>query len=113
MVGQTLVLECVATAVEGITVPIEIVWRKDGSEFLRSNEPSRRPAKNGSVQYTDVQAVDALNPNDHNAIYQCEMVIDTNPPVVASEELFLDVDGNVPCVVCCFIDCLVLCILKM
>ena len=95
MVGQKLVLQCVATAVEGITVGVNIVWRKDGSEFLRVDQPDRRPALNGSVQYTDVQEVAALAPDDHDSIYQCEMVIYTTPPVVASKELQVDITGKV------------------
>ena len=92
MVGETLVLQCVVTAVEGITVGVDIVWRKDGSEFIRVDEPFRTPAVNGSVQYTDVQEVAT---RDHDAIYQCEMIINTSTPVVTSKELQLAISGNV------------------
>ena len=87
-------LECVVTAVEGVTVDVGIVWRKDGSVVFTRDQPSSRPAQNGSVQYSDVLKIEGITGNDHDAVYQCETVINTVPPVIASKELTLVVSGN-------------------
>ena len=92
-VGQPLILECNMTTVRGITSRVNIVWRNDGRELERMEEVNVSSTTDNSVVYTDTYYISQLNTTDDGREYQCEVVINTSPPVMANNSVRLDVMG--------------------
>ena len=90
-VGQSLTLQCEATTVRGITSRVDIVWRDgDGTVLRRTNDTT---ADNSSV-YTDSYNISQLSTTDNSRVIQCEVVINTSPSTMGSDNITLDVTGE-------------------
>ena len=92
-VGQSLTLECKVTAVRGITSTVDIIWSSDGRELQRMEGVNFSSTTDNSVVYTDTYSISQLNTTDDGREYQCEVVINTSPPVMANDSVTLDVIG--------------------
>ena len=95
-VGQSLTLQCEVTTVRGITSRVDIVWSSDGTELERMNNVSSTTMDN-SLVYTDSYTISQLSTTDDGRVIQCEVVINTSPPVTASDTITLDVTGTYVC----------------
>ena len=97
IVGQPLTLECVATAVRGINSQVDIIWNKNSlaKEFRRNDvNASMTNLLMSSVVYKDYFNISKLTTDDNNVTYQCEIIINTNPSVIASGSFTLHVIGK-------------------
>ena len=92
-VGQSLTLQCNVTAVRGITSRVDIVWSSGGTELQRMNGTPSTTVDN-SLVYTDSYTISQLNTTDEARVIQCEVVINANPPVRASDSIAVDVTGE-------------------
>ena len=92
-VGQSLTLQCNVTTVRGITSRVDIVWSSGGTELQRMNDVSSTTMDNALV-YTDSYTISQLNTTDEGRVIQCEVVINTSPPVTPSDNITLDVTGK-------------------
>ena len=92
-VGQSLTLQCNVTTVRGITSRVDIVWSSGGMELNRTNGTSSTTMDN-SLVYTDSYTISQLNTTDEGRVIECEVVINANPPVMASESIAVDVTGE-------------------
>ena len=92
-VSQSLTLRCEVTTVRGITSRVDIVWSSDGTELERMNNVSSTTMGNSPV-YTDSYAISQLNTTDDGRVIQCEVVINTSPSVMVSNNITLDVTGK-------------------
>ena len=92
-VGQSLILQCEVTTVRGITSRVDIVWSSGGAELERMNNVSSTTMNNLLV-YTDSYTISQLNTTDEDRVIQCEVVINASPPVMASDNITLDVTGE-------------------
>ena len=95
--GQPLTLECVAIVVRGINSQVDIIWKNDASakEFRRNNvNASMTNLSMSSVVYKDYFNISQLTTDDNNVTYQCEIIINTNPSVMASGGFILHVIGK-------------------
>ena len=81
-VGQSLTLQCEVTTVRGITSRVDIVWSTNGTELERMNNVSSTTMDN-SLVYTDFYNISQLSTTDDGRVIQCEVVINTRPPVMA------------------------------
>ena len=90
-VGQSLTLECKVTAVRGITSRVDIIWSSDGRELERMNGVNVSSTTDNSMVYRDTYNISQLNTTDDGREYQCEVVINTSPPVIANDSVTLDV----------------------
>ena len=107
-VGQSLTLQCEVTTVRGITSRVDIVWSSGGTELQRMNNVSSSMMSN-SLVYTNSYAILLLSTTDNGRVIQCEAVINTSPPVMASNSITLDVTGmllptnifEIPCINFC------------
>ena len=97
-VGQSLTLQCEVTTVRGITSRVDIVWSSNGTVLRRMNDTTATTMDN-SLVYTDSYNISQLNTTDDGRVIQCEVVINTNPSVMASDSIILDVTGE-HCVFC-------------
>ena len=93
IVGQSLTLQCEVTSVRGITSRVDIVWSSGGTELERMNNVSSTTMGN-SLVYTDSYTISQLSTDDDGRVIQCEVVINTSPPVMNSDSITLDVNGE-------------------
>ena len=98
-VGQSLTLECSVTAVRGITSRVDIVWRR-ASTLLRRADNISPTMMISSLLYTDTYIISQLSTTDNGREYQCEVVINTTPPVMATGSVTLDVIGKFKAYTC-------------
>jgi len=80
------------TAVRGITSSVNIVWSSGDTELQRMNSVSLTTVNN-SLVYSDTYNITQLVTTDDGRVIRCEVVINTNPPVIASDDIVLDVTG--------------------
>ena len=104
-VGQSLTLECNVTTVRGIIGRVDIIWSSDytdlqimvgsgdGRNLERIEGVNVSSTTDNSVVYTDTYYISQLNTADDGREYQCEVVINTSPPVMATNSVRLDVMG--------------------
>ena len=92
-VGQSLTLQCEVTTVRGITSRVDIVWSSNGTELERMNNVSSTTTGN-SLVYTDSYTISQLSTTNDGRVIQCEVVINTSPPVITSDSITLDVMGK-------------------
>jgi len=91
IVGHSLTLKCVTSIVRGITSRVGIIWRSDGTELERMEVVTVNYTTDNSAIYTDTYTIPQLNTTDDGREYQCEVVINTNPPVMATSTILLNV----------------------
>ena len=92
-VGQSLTLQCEVTTVTGITFRVDIVWSSGGTELENMNDVSST-IMNNSLVYTDSYTISQLSTTDNDRVIQCEVVINVNPPVMANDNIILNVTGK-------------------
>ena len=92
-VGQLLILKCEVTTARGITSRVGIVWSSDGSK-LRIINGVTSSIINNSMLLRDTYTIPQLSTTDENKEYQCEVSIDTQPPVTANDSVTLNVTGK-------------------
>ena len=92
-VGHSLTLQCEVTTVRGITSRVDIVWSSDGTELRRTSYASLITMSN-SLVYIDTYTISQLSTADDGRVIQCEVVINTNPSVLANDNITLDVIGE-------------------
>ena len=91
IVGQSLTLECNVTTVRGIISTVDIIWSSDSRQLERMEGVNVGFTTTNSVVYTDTYNISQLNTTDDGREYQCEVVINTSPPVMANDSVTLDV----------------------
>ena len=91
IVGQSLTLECSVTTVRGIINRVDIIWSSNGTELERMEGVTVSSTTDNSVVYRDAYNISQLNTTDDGRAYQCEVVINTSPPVMANDSVTLDV----------------------
>ena len=98
-VGQSLTLQCEVTTVRGITSRVDIVWSSGGMEVQRTNGTTATTMGNSSL-YTDSYNISFLTTSYNARIIECEVLINTNPPITISDNFILHVDGEYSMYVC-------------
>ena len=96
-VGQSLILQCDVTTVRGITSRVVIMWSSDGSgesgvDIIGGVNTSS--VTNDSLLFTDTYTIPQLSTADENKEYQCEVLIDTESPVIATGSVTLNITGK-------------------
>ena len=92
-VGQSLALECNATIGSTVFSAVDIIWSDSNGELNRTNDVTPSTVGNDSV-YTDSYTISQLSTTDEGRVIQCEVVINTSPLVMASNNVTLDVTGE-------------------
>ena len=98
-VGDPLELQCEVTTVRGNTSRVDIVWTSGGMELERMNGVSSTTMDN-SLVYTHSYTIPKLNTTDDGRVIRCEVVINTSPPVMATDNITLNVTGECDIVMC-------------
>ena len=95
IVGQSLTLECSVTTVRGITSRVDIVWSRDGFQLKYINGANIANFTQSQTTYTFTYTIPLLSTTDDGRVYQCEVVINTSPPVMATDSVTLDIIGKI------------------
>ena len=90
--GQSLTLQCEVTTVRGITSRVDIVWSSNGIVLRRINSTIATTVDN-SLVYTDSYNISQLNTTDDGRVIQCEVVINASPPIMATDNITLNMMG--------------------
>ena len=96
--GQPLTLDCTVIAVRGITSRVDITWLVNDVELetIRNVDLSS-PTDDETQLYMDSYTIDRLSVNDNENVYQCEVLIDSDPLVMATDNFTLNVTGKIYC----------------
>ena len=94
IVGQSLTLECSVTTVRGITSRVDIVWSIDGVKVEMIERVNITILSETYAMYEAVYHIPLLSTSDDGRVYQCKAVVNTNPPVMGTDDVILDVIGN-------------------
>jgi len=94
IVGQSLTLECSVTTVRGITSRVDIVWSSDDIELTKIKGVTVNSTLGDSAIYKSSYTVQVLSTYDSERVYECTMVINTDPPVLARSIVTLDLTGK-------------------
>ena len=94
IVGQSLILECNITTIRGINSRIDIEWSIGDTVLQKLEGISNTLTDNGSVLYKNIYNVSQVSTLDDSKVYQCKVVINTNPQLTATDSVTLDVTGT-------------------
>ena len=94
IVGQPLKLECQVTTVRGITSRVDIAWSRDGSELNITKGINISSETNDSMLFTDIHVIPQLSTADEGRDYQCEVFINTESLVIATDSVILNATGK-------------------
>ena len=81
------------TTERGIISRVDIIWSSDGTQLEKMEGVNVSSTTDNSVVHTDTYSISQLNTTDDGREYQCEVVINTSPPVMANDSVTLDVMG--------------------
>ena len=93
-VGQSLLLECIVTTVRGITSTIDIAWSSLNVVFNTERNVSINLTTSYSASYTNTYIIPQLSTLDDGRVYNCEVVMNSNPPVSDIGRIELDIIGK-------------------
>ena len=81
------------TTVRGITSRVDMIW-SSGDEMLNIVSGVNSSASSGNfTEYFSAYSILQLSTTDDGRVYQCEVVINTSPPVSVSSYITLDTTG--------------------
>ncbi|XP_065889976.1 uncharacterized protein [Dysidea avara] len=96
IVGQSLMLECNAVSVRGITSRIDVVWSSDGTVLQTDEGVNLTDRTPTTTSLTNTYLISPLSTSDEDRTYQCEMIINTTPPIITASNVTLDVTVPTP-----------------
>ena len=91
-------LECSLTAVRGITSRVSIIWRNSDRVVQTITGVNASSLDNNVTVYSAPYTIPLLSTTDDGRVYQCEVVINTSPPVMATDSVELNVTVPTPTV---------------
>ena len=94
VVGQSLTLECSVTTVRGITSRVDMIWSNNGSEVQKYKGVNATLSNSDLATYKSYHIIKQLSTTDNGEEYQCEVVINTSPPISSNNYTILDVYGK-------------------
>ena len=94
IVGQSLILECSVTTVRGITSRIDIEWSIGNVMLQTLVGVDTTSTASDYVVYTNIYNISLVSTFDDGRVYQCEVIINTIPQLIATDNATLDVTGK-------------------
>jgi len=94
IVGQSLILECNINTVKGITSRIDIEWNIGNTILQRIEGINVTFTASNFVVYENNYTILQVSTLDDGRVYQCKVIINTSPEVMATDIVTLDVTGN-------------------
>ena len=94
IVGQSLILEVNVPSVRGITSRIDIEWSIRNMIIQRTVGVNITSTANDSVVYKDIYMITQVSTFDDGRVYQCKVILNTNPQLMATDNITLNVTGR-------------------
>lgn len=96
IVGQSLLLECIATTVRGVKSQVDITWINinTGKELNNTANINASMANSSSVQYKDSFYIPLLTTDYDGIRYECEVMISASSHVMAANNFTVDVSSK-------------------
>ena len=94
IVSQSLLLEANVTTVRGITSRIDIEWSIGNTILQRTEGVNITFTESDSVIYEDIYNITEVSTLDDGRVYQCKVIINTNPQLMATDRITLNVTGK-------------------
>ena len=94
IVGQLLTLECSVTTVRGITSRIDIEWSIGNTILHKIKGVIIIDTRSDSVVYKSSYKIPQVSTVDDGRVYQCKVIINTSPQLLATDSIKLDVAGK-------------------
>ena len=91
-IGDPLTLDCIVTAVRGISSSVDIIWTT-GDRVVRRVYNITADVEYDYAIYTDSFEILSLSAIDNGREYQCTVVINAYQPVNSSDYITLIFDG--------------------
>ena len=92
--GQSLTLECSVTTVRGITSRVDSRWKMDNLVLETIEWVTIKYSMTNLIMYSAIYNISELNTSDNGRVYQCEIIVNTSPPVSVISNLTLHVTGK-------------------
>ena len=86
-------LNCIVTAVRGISSSVDIIWTTEG-RVVRRVDNITADIENDSAIYTDLFEISSLSAIDNGREYQCAVVINANQPIYSSDQITMIFPGE-------------------
>ena len=87
-IGDPLTLDCIVTAVRGISSSVDIIWTAGGRVVRRVYNITADVEYDYAI-YTDSFEISSLSAIDNGREYQCTVVINAYQPVYSSDYITL------------------------
>ena len=94
IVGQSLILECSVTTVRGVTSRIDIEWSIGNVMLQRTEGVNAASTASNFVVYKNIYNIAEVSTFDDGRVYQCKVITDTIPQLIATDSVTLDVNGK-------------------
>ena len=94
IVGQSLILECSVTTVRGITSRMDIEWSIGNVILQRTEGINVTSMASDFVVYKNIYNISQVSTFDDGRVYQCKVIINTFPQLMATDSTTLDVTGK-------------------
>ena len=94
IVSQPLILDCGVNTVRGIVSRVDIVWSIDGVVIETITGINSTILSDTSALYSASVIIPELTTDDEGRPYQCEVVINSSPPVITANNVTLNVTGK-------------------
>ena len=93
IVGQPLMLECAMSTPRGITSTVDVAWSRDGVDLEYIENISSNFSSPEVVVYTNIYTIPLLGTYDDDIVYECEVIINSNPILRITNNVILNVIG--------------------
>jgi len=93
-VGNQLILECSITTIKGITSRIDIEWSIGNTILQKIEGINVTFTASNFVVYENNYTILQVSTLDDGRVYQCKMIINTNPELIATDNITLDATGK-------------------
>jgi len=94
IVSLSLILDCGVNTVRGIVSRVDIIWSVDGVVIETITGINSMILSDNSALYSASVIIPEVNTDDEGRPYQCEVVINSSPPVMAASNVTLNVTGK-------------------
>ena len=81
------------TTVRGITSRVDVVWSNEHIELQKVTGVNIAYTNAASAIYKSTYTIPLLSTSDVDRVYQCDVVINTNPLTFGSNNITLDITG--------------------
>ena len=93
-VSESLTLKCNVTLVRGITIRVDIAWSSNNVELKKLQEINTSLTSINTELFEDSYKIPLLSTSVDGRVFYCKVIIMTVPPIMAVNNVTIDVTGK-------------------